>query len=91
MAEQTKAAQPAAEKKAAVAPAAPKRYFVVNPKGAIHEVTREHARERLAQPGWRLATKEEIAELEARGGRQVFDNPICRPWSPDPDAQLELE
>lgn len=68
-----------------------RRYFIVNPKGTLHEVTREHAAERLRIAGWRLATKDEIAQLEAAGGRQVFDAPICRPWSPDPDAQLDLD
>lgn len=69
----------------------PRRYFLVNPKGAIHEVTRDLAAERLRVAGWRLATPEEIARLAAQGGHQVFDAPICRPWSPDPDAQLDLE
>lgn len=66
-------------------------YHLVNPKGAIHTATREHARVRLAQPGWRLATAEEIAALEEVGGHQVFDAPICKPWSPDPALQLGEE
>jgi|FLYN01.1.fsa_nt_gi hypothetical protein len=83
------------QKPAAVSPEqpkakAPRRYFLVNPKGAIHEVTREHARERLKQAGWRMANTAEIEELERRNGLQVFDRPICRPWSPDPDEQLDL-
>lgn len=77
-------------KKAAAAAEAPaRRYFLVNPKGAIHEADREHARMRLAQPGWRLATAAEVQALEDAGGEQRFDRPICPPWSPDPDAQLE--
>lgn len=70
-------------------PKAPRRYFIVNPKGAIHEVDREHARERLRLPGWRMATPEEVARLEGAKGHQVFDKPICPRWSPDPDAQLD--
>lgn len=65
-----------------------RRYFIVNPHGTIHEVTRDHAAERLRQAGWRMATNDEIAELERRGGNQVHDRPICQPWSPDPDVQL---
>lgn len=74
-----------------VEPAPEKAYHVVNPAGAIHCVTREHARERLAIAGWRLATAEEVATLKERNGHQRADRPICRPWSPDPDAQLDLE
>ena len=76
---------------AAPAPAAeqPRRYFIVNPAGAIHEVDREHARWRLAQPGWRVATPDEIAALAERSGLQVHDRPIAPRWSPDPDAQLD--
>jgi hypothetical protein len=67
----------------------PKRYYVVNPKGAIHQVTYEHAQQRLKQPGWRMAKAAEVKELEKRDGLQVHDDPIAQPWSPDPDAQEE--
>lgn len=80
--------KPIAESKPAKKP--PRRYFLVNPRGAIHEVSREHAAARLVTPGWRLATPDEIAQLEIAGGHQVADKPICRPWSPDPDVQLDL-
>ena len=40
---------------------AEREYFIVNPKGTIHIVTREHAQSRLASPGWRMAVSEEIA------------------------------
>lgn len=76
-------------KRPAATPA--RRYFIVNPKGAIHEVDRAHAAWRLRTVGWRMATKEEVAELDRRSGRQVHDDPICPPWSPDPDVQLDLE
>lgn len=70
------------------APKGPKTYHIVNPKGAIHQATREHAKWRLSMPGWRLATEAEVAELAARSGLQVADAPICAPWSPDPAVQL---
>ncbi|MCK5641112.1 MAG: hypothetical protein KAJ19_09955 [Gammaproteobacteria bacterium] len=39
---------------------AEREYFIVNPKGTIHIVTREHAQMRLASPGWRMANAKEI-------------------------------
>ena len=35
-------------------------YYIVNPSGAVHECTRDHAQKRLKQVGWRLATPAEI-------------------------------
>lgn len=67
------------------------RFFIVNPAGAIHEVTEEHAQSRLFQPGWRSATLDEVKELMARGGEQRFDDPICEPWRPVPVALEGLE
>jgi hypothetical protein len=73
------------------------RYFIVNKAGAIHEVTREHAEERLRQVGFRMATKAEITQYLGQGGNQRHDEPICPPWSPEPVAieldglQLELD
>jgi hypothetical protein len=64
-------------------------YFIVNPAGAIHSVSYEHAKARLALPGWRMATAEEVAKLKARGGNQVHNKPICQPWSPEPQ-EIEL-
>lgn len=66
---------------------AERRYFIVNPAGAIHEVTREIARERLKQVGYRRATKDEIALYEAAGGNQRASSPLCEPWTDDPDAE----
>lgn len=78
------------EQKAPKAEKAPRRYFIVNPAGAIHEVDREHARERLKSAGWRMATPAEIAELDRRGGEQRVDvPPICPRWAPDPDAAID--
>lgn len=71
--------------------AKPKEYFLVNPAGAIHSVTREHARERMKKAGWRIATNEEVAELKRRGNHQLFDDPICKPWSPDPEPDAPID
>lgn len=87
-----------AEKRAAEAVAKPTKvqgingvYYLVNPGGAIHGVDREHARWRLASPGWRLATEDEITVYKGQAIQRA-DRPICTPWSPDPDKQLaELE
>lgn len=54
----------------------PPRYFTVNPSGAIHEVAAESVQGYLQRDGWRLATPEEIALLNAQHGLQTFDNPI---------------
>ena len=62
-------------------------YWLVNPAGAIHSVTKDHAQVRLAIPGWRLATEPEIKKVKA-AKEQRFDDPICTPWSADPEAQL---
>ena len=67
-----------------------KTYYIVNPKGAVHGVTREHARLRLRQAGYRPATRGEVEELMRRGGHQVFDNPIAKPFKPEPEAFEDL-
>ena len=58
--------------------------WIVNPGGALHLVTKEHARTLFKSVGWRKATAAEIAELEKRKGNQRFDDPIAEPWSPEP-------
>ena len=73
------------------APKAKKRYFIVNPSGAVHEVTRDHAADRLKQTGYRMATTEEVAALDAAGGFQAFDKPIGKPHTTDPDEGDETE
>ena len=35
-------------------------YYIVNPGGAVHECTKEHATTRLRQVSWRMATDAEI-------------------------------
>lgn len=77
--------------KPATKPKAEGVFYIVNPAGAIHAVSREHARWRLASPGWRQATVEEVAELKRRGNNQVHDHPIAPPWSPEPTELPELE
>lgn len=62
-------------------------YYIVNPAGAIHGVTRAHAADRLKTAGWRLATEEEIAAYLGQS-IQRHDRPICAPWTADPDKQL---
>lgn len=63
-------------------------YYIVNPAGAIHGVTRDHAATRLKVAGWRLATEEEISTYLGQP-IQRHDRPICEPWTADPDKQLE--
>lgn len=62
--------------------AQPKEYFIVNPHGTIHGCTREHAADRLKQPGWRLATKTEVDAYKANK-LQVFDEPLANPFKPE--------
>lgn len=67
-----------------------KAYYIVNPGGAVHSVTREHAKTRLAQAGWRMAEDDEIEQyLGAPANRGLA--PVAPRWSPDPDAQIELD
>ena len=66
-------------------------YYIVNPAGAIHTADYEHARWRLASPGWRSATADEVAKLKASGGVQVHDKPIAPRWTPEPVELPEPE
>jgi len=84
----------ATSKKPAAAAAAPdpeKIYHIVNPAGAIHQVDRAHAENRLRTVGWRMATAAEIAELGKRAGNQRAGEPICQPWAPDPDLAVDVD
>lgn len=63
-----------------------KRYFIVNPAGAVHEVTREHAAELLKQVGYRKATPAEVAAY-SKTPIQRADKPIAKPFTSDPDAE----
>jgi hypothetical protein len=57
--------------------------FIVNPAGAIHDVSQSHAQWRLRSPGWRLATKAEVEALAQAGGNQSADKPLVKAWNPD--------
>lgn len=60
-----------------------KRFFIVNPAGAVHEVNEDHAKVRLGQIGYRMATKPEIDEYLKRP-TQLFDDPIAEPFQAEP-------
>ena len=40
-------------------------FYIVNPRGVIHECTRDHATEKFQQAGWRMATEAEVATYHA--------------------------
>lgn len=61
----------------------PKRYFIVNPAGAVHEVTREHARARLKQVGYRMATRAEVVAYKRAPSHRGL-GPVAAAWSPEP-------
>lgn len=64
-------------------------YYLVNPAGAIHEVDYSHAKNRLRQLGYRMATDEEIT-IYRETRVQRADRPIARPWSPEPEPDVEV-
>ena len=68
-------------------------YYIVNPKGAIHECTKKHATARFQQVGWRMATDAEVATYHqvASGSGQSWDSPIAAPFSTDPSAILKAQ
>lgn len=68
-----------------------KTYWIVNPAGAIHNVTREIAKMRLKTPGYRLASRGEVEKLTANGGMQTWDHPIAKPFTAEPDEDVNLE
>lgn len=60
-------------------------YYLRNPAGAIHSVTREHAIRKLKDARYQLATDAEIERyFETRV--QLAEDPIGTPWSPMPDV-----
>jgi hypothetical protein len=74
-------------------------YYLVNKAGTIHIVDKEHAKWRLSQVGYRLATKAEADKYEALKAdanrkkepfAQDWEHPICKPWTADPDIAVEL-
>jgi hypothetical protein len=68
-----------------------KSYFIVNPSGTIHEVNREHAKSRLSQVGYRMASPEEIKAYQDANGNQKAGRPLAKPWSPEPDLEPEID
>ena len=64
----------------------PLRFFIINPSGTMHEVDQEHARWRLGQLGWTMATKEQVVEFLKVGGNQTAKSPLFEPFSPDPEG-----
>jgi DNA-directed RNA polymerase alpha subunit len=64
------------------------RFFIVNPGGAVHEVTKEDAATRLRQPGFRMAQAAEIEEYFRRPIQRA-DRPIAPRWNPQPEAAVE--
>ena len=61
---------------------AEKFYLIVNPAGAMHVVSEDHARSRLALPGWRMATADEKAKYKTAAGNQRAGRPLAKPFSP---------
>lgn len=61
-------------------------YYIVNPAGAVHTATRDHARERLGQVGYRKATPAEIEKYKATA-IQRSDRPIAKPFTVEPDVE----
>lgn len=76
-------------------------YWIVNPKGAVHQVSRAHALSRLQSgPGWRMATAEEIKRAKTpnrvyrSGGEaivQAHDRPFGKAFEPDVDVDVVVE
>jgi len=62
----------------------PARYFILNPAGAIHEVTRERAMALMAMPGYRKPSKEQVQRY-LKQKTQRFDQPIGDRFVPEPE------
>lgn len=79
-----------------------KRYFVINPAGAIHEVTKKHAEWRLStDPRYRMATPKEIeayfeyvekqAQRKKNGVGSVAFEPVAPRWSPSAETGVDVD
>lgn len=90
MADEKKTTESAESKRASKPAKKATRYFVVNPGGAVHEVTREHAAQRIKRAGWRMATD---AEIEAYLGQAIqrADRPIATPFAQTVEEQASEE
>jgi hypothetical protein len=69
---------------------AEKFYLIVNPAGAMHVVSEDHARMRLGTPGWRLASADEKVKYKAAGGNQRAGRPLAKPFSPTKELEAAL-
>jgi len=69
---------------------AEKFYLIVNPAGAMHVVSAEHARSRLKQVGWRMATAEEKAAYKASNGNQRAGRPLAKPYNVAAEIEAAL-
>lgn len=74
----------------AASKAAPRQYFIVNPAGAVHECDRDHARMRLRQVGYRMATPGEIKAYKAAPAHKGL-GPVADRWTPEPDVEPEID
>lgn len=63
----------------------PKRYFILNPGGAIHEVSAEQQKALLGRVGYRKATKAQITKY-LKQKTQRFDAPIGEPFTAEPEG-----
>lgn len=70
------------------------RYFILNPSGAVHEVSKEQAAELLRGvrgPGYRAATPEQVKQYMIPNPKfekpiQDWREPIGERWDPEPEA-----
>lgn len=66
-------------------------FYIVNPKGVVHDVPQSIAVARLSQVGYRLAEKSEIAALKAANGKQTLGKPAGKPHVFNPAEALILQ
>ena len=72
------------------APKAANRFFVMNPHGTIHEVTRDHAAELFKNPGYRKPTADQVKQYLATE-IQRHDRPIGQAWTNDPGEGIDVD
>ena len=65
-----------------------KEYFIVNPTGTVHSVSKEHAAKRLRSPGWVMASEDEINTYHLVS-RQTWDHPFAQVHTVDPDEAVK--
>lgn len=69
---------------------ADREYWIVNPAGAVHCVTRALAGSLLRRVGYRMASADQVQQAK-RLKVQRFDRPIAERWKPEPEKEPELE